>query len=475
MRLIVFSAQLVDLELQVHFGKILPIELPVANEILLKHIDVSSKKYFNKKTLIIPEGYDLRNIEVIENWEVLRVQPGLKLIDIYRYVADIFENERIFIHYGDSLFKFEQSFLKEDCIIVSESRFNYNWGSLDENLIFTGGVTINTNFLRQILDLSSSFTDLLVGLKSKLKILPTSHWLDFGHAITFFESRKAFLESRIFNELSINEGFLIKKSEDKFKIFSEYEWLRKLKVIIPRNIPDISEFNFCNENKAQYGIEYLKYPSIAELYVFSKNNEFFFENILKELKQVLSKIRDTTFLKPKNDVPNLFTEKLVERKKNIYQIIEQHESDGSEIQEIYQSNLSYFQSKQLQIGIIHGDFCFSNILFDISSHTPFLIDPRGYISRSSEPSIFGPLCYDEIKLAHSYICQYDYIISNEEVDFDSFVNRLEIFKKHFLIENELLRQGLINLFLTMIPLHSDSISRQMNFLKMVKFLNKQEW
>ncbi len=57
-------------------------------------------------------------------------------------------------------------------------------------------------------------------------------------------------------------------------------------------------------------------------------------------------------------------------------------------------------------GAMHGDLCFSNILFDTCSDCIKLIDPRASISRD-EPRLVGDLRYDLSKLAHSVLGLYD--------------------------------------------------------------------
>ena len=60
---------------------------------------------------------------------------------------------------------------------------------------------------------------------------------------------------------------------------------------------------------------------------------------------------------------------------------------------------------------MHGDFCFSNILYDFKSQSIKVIDPRGLSGDGKEQSIYGDLRYDVAKLAHSVIGKYDFIIA----------------------------------------------------------------
>ncbi len=57
--------------------------------------------------------------------------------------------------------------------------------------------------------------------------------------------------------------------------------------------------------------------------------------------------------------------------------------------------------------VIHGDLCFSNILFDINNLIVKVIDPRGSFG---EKGVYGDPRYDLAKLRHSIHGLYDYIV-----------------------------------------------------------------
>jgi hypothetical protein len=60
--------------------------------------------------------------------------------------------------------------------------------------------------------------------------------------------------------------------------------------------------------------------------------------------------------------------------------------------------------------VMHGDFCFNNILYDLHGGIVRLIDPRGSFGDKC-PGIFGDCKYDLAKLAHSGIGRYDYLVN----------------------------------------------------------------
>ena len=160
---------------------------------------------------------------------------------------------------------------------------------------------------------------------------------------------------------------------------------------------------------------------------------------------------------------------LQDRKKDVFKILENFDINKSLFTKIYDDNLAFFKGKFFKNVLMHGDLCFSNILFDFRSFTPFFIDPRGYKDRNCGVEVHGPYIYDIIKLAHSYLCFYDYIIHGhfdviDEIGSESFKIKMKKFIELFQIEEEVLIKGLINLFVTMIPLHNDNKNRQKAFV-----------
>lgn len=59
---------------------------------------------------------------------------------------------------------------------------------------------------------------------------------------------------------------------------------------------------------------------------------------------------------------------------------------------------------------MHGDFCFSNILYDMPSGIVRLIDPRGSFGEQCV-GIYGDQKYDLAKLAHSAEYGYDFLVN----------------------------------------------------------------
>lgn len=131
--------------------------------------------------------------------------------------------------------------------------------------------------------------------------------------------------------------------------------------------------------------------------------------------------------------------------------------------------------------VMHGDFCFSNILFDARVQRIRVIDPRGHVE-TGRPSIYGDVRYDLAKLAHSVLGRYDQIVAGRyampAADGNRFFIEFEPAPHHgwladamagFAVDGAKLdsptvRAVTISLFLSMLPLHADRPDRQRAYI-----------
>jgi hypothetical protein len=140
--------------------------------------------------------------------------------------------------------------------------------------------------------------------------------------------------------------------------------------------------------------------------------------------------------------------------------------------------------------IMHGDFCFNNILYDLKSNIIRLIDARGSFGDSCK-GIYGDQKYDLAKITHSAIGRYDFLVNNlfnlninydtkkfeynivQRNNYSSIVkyNKKLISTCGYVEKDILFLVGL--LFISMCPLHNDDIERQIvMYLHGIKFINK---
>jgi hypothetical protein len=129
--------------------------------------------------------------------------------------------------------------------------------------------------------------------------------------------------------------------------------------------------------------------------------------------------------------------------------------------------------------VMHGDFCFSNILYDSRTRRVRVIDPRGLVGEQA--SLYGDQRYDLAKLAHSIVGRYDQIIAGRyrvavagadyELSFEE--NPAQAWLQEGLGDlvvdgcsglDPAVRAVMTGLFLSMLPLHADRPDRQRAFL-----------
>ena len=123
--------------------------------------------------------------------------------------------------------------------------------------------------------------------------------------------------------------------------------------------------------------------------------------------------------------------------------------------------------------LIHGDLCFSNILYDSKNKNFKLIDPRGKWGQG----ISGDIKYDIAKIRHSVVGGFDTITNGlysatydkkDGVKFDIYqpknyqliCQKLDSkIKQRWNLDEVKMIEGL--LFISMLPLHKDNLERQL--------------
>ncbi|AKX51394.1 hypothetical protein AKN92_07760 [Thiopseudomonas alkaliphila] len=125
---------------------------------------------------------------------------------------------------------------------------------------------------------------------------------------------------------------------------------------------------------------------------------------------------------------------------------------------------------------IHGDLCFTNILYDVRSRQIKLIDPRGEFG---VPGIYGDPRYDKAKMMHSYSGHYDFIVSDRfkytiyndqriyaELPLTNYHKQVKYVMDNILFDGSTSEDKKsieaieALLFLSMLPLHADKPNRQ---------------
>ncbi len=298
-------------------------------------------------------------------------------------------------------------------------------------------------------------------------------------------------EARYFNALSGDEYTVVKSSTNKEKIFSEY----KFYYLLPENMRSwfVLPYDFKEEGeKASYRMQRYHMTDLAIRYVHGAISIEEFRKILDILFVFLKDRKEervtwNEFYERRRDLYITKVEKRIEelKKHPSFGSIDAFISNGTEYggidgilkcyEDIYDAMIGK-NKEELRKTISHGDLCFSNILYSPDTALLRLIDPKG---ASSEEGIYSDPLYDIAKLSHSVSGRYDFMNSGlYEIDIDDDMKlKLEIdgdvreYRREF--ENKLREENIdirtvrlfeCSLFLSMLPLHTDSPRKVLAFI-----------
>ena len=501
--ILITSAAYVTPGLASEFGMLPPCMLPLQNRRLYVHQYNLLKNLGEDIVVSLPETYNLPlyDKDQLERMgiEVVFVPTKLSLGASVVYVLNILSrfNEPLRILHGDTLLGAVPDTL--DSCSVSVAKDNYNWAQVDDNsgdVVYTGyfSFTSQSQLIRCITEENYSFVE---GLKKyrnhhKMTDVPTDQWFDFGLVNSYYRSKSQLTTQRSFNDLQIDGYSVIKRSTDVNKMEAESNWFKSIPKELKHFTPALWDAGV-KDGYGYYEIEYLYLSSLAELFVFGNNPVFVWKNILNSCAGFLNILGK---IKPSNTKDIAQRSVMLYRPKTIERLEEYCKLEGLDMYHPWCINghqvpslneivneISFELDKPREefVSLSHGDFCFSNILFDFKSLSIKVLDPRGR-DLDGNLSTFGDFRYDVAKLAHSVVGWYDYIIGGffdcQKLDQYSLSlnfptgDMQESLKMYFLSLNyagfsadELsVYPAMIHLFLSMLPLHSDRPDRQQAML-----------
>jgi hypothetical protein len=263
--------------------------------------------------------------------------------------------------------------------------------------------------------------------------------------------------SRYFNSILEKDNTLIKSSSHIKKITAEYDYYYNLPNSTKRYF--IQPFNLKIKNGlASYEMEKIQTKNYAELIL---NSDISFDSIFSVLKEI-EKFK--LELPPKINTGRKQSKKLVINKteKRIQSI-----KDNKEELDLFNRIViayNYFSKnrKTWNLVLSHGDLCLSNILFVENINMVKFIDPRG---ATKPKDLYLDEYYDLAKLSHSILGGYEKIIYNKTTDTKELENMFLDYLKNKDICLELLRVYEASLFLSMIPMHTNSPDNILLFKK----------
>ncbi|HEC1780330.1 TPA: capsular biosynthesis protein [Campylobacter lari] len=480
-----------DFELE--FGKIPPSFLPLGNKRLYEYQIELFRNLNESIVLTLPQsfqisGYDFLKLKSL-GVKILYIPESMQLAEALIYAINMNSpiNESIYILHGDTYFSSIQSL--KNHLVVSKVKENYKWAYLfkekvlnyriknniseDYELVLSGFMNIEYPYflVKCLLDNHYSFVD---GLREysnthAFSIVQDDSWLDFGLITNYFHSKKKFSTQRAFNHLLIDENFVIKSSNWDSKIRAEINWYRRFPQEYNMYLP-----RFYCEKAGSYRLEYLYHNTLLELFVFGKLPHYIWRNIFGSIKVFLNTIHK---FKSDKEIVFDYKAKTLKRLKQInhpeisfskkYSFGNYESISICEILNSLDKNISQKQD----IRLIHGDFCFSNIVYDFRSKNIKTFDPRG-MDFDENITVYGDMCYDYAKLVHSVLGLYDFIVSGFsrcEIQKDKIFLSIDVSDEIVKIQEEFFTMFeidkqicsiTIHLFASMLPLHADDSDRQ---------------
>lgn len=502
--ILINSAAYVIPEFRNEFGLIPPTFLPIGNKKLLVYQVESLRQNFPQEKRIVlslPQSFHLNSNE-LNFLKDLGVEPvfvpdrlslGMALLYLLNTI-DYATNEPVRLLHGDTLIRTLPQQL--DCVAVASTQDEYVWefeNIANDTLAWCGYFAFSSvrQFVRALAIEQGDFikTVHLYAKESQQVYYPViKDWFDLGHVNTYFRSRSAITTQRAFNNLKIDNGVVWKSGTPSKKIEAEASWFVNLPTHLKRFIPQFIQQGVEND-KPFYETEYLPCLPLNEIFVHGKNSVVFWESILNLIAFYMSESRkiecdDSLKAEIQQDSIALYSDKTFERLES-YASQKQLNLDTPSkyngiilpsIRDLAQECIDKTLALPMVPAIIHGDLCFSNIMYDSRANNIKVIDPRG-LNLKQELTIYGNQSYDLAKLCHSFIGLYDFIIADaftllksESIGVKLSFNLDERFidiQKMFLskkllpsITNSEIMPATILLFLSMIPLHFDKPYRQ---------------
>lgn len=507
---LIMSAAYISQELQSEFGRIPPSFLPLGNRRLFQH-QVKLAPDNCDVFLSLPESFQIaekdrqwleaNHVSIIHTPDSLSL--GASLIASINMTGVPLVNP-LHLLYGDTLF----GSLPEgnDLVSISQIRDSYDWAVVtqDHSKWLQTADTSTTNEYANIIDgyfkfsnprtllkcITQSQWNFIEGLNRYhsevgLTTVVSDGWLDFGHVNTYYRSKAEFTTQRAFNTMTITTSYIEKSSSHNKKIEAEAFWFEhlpaSLRIFTPQFLGSIID-----EDKTKYQLEYLHQTALNELFVFAELPTHawkpILENCIEFLKTCISYTPQEKTIA--NHFESLFGEKTVSRLEefcsqrgiNINSEWVFNRTHHASITQLLADSQHHLPAASTSLSVLHGDFCFSNILYDSRSHRIKTIDPRG-LTPEGEFSIYGDIYYDVAKLSHSVLGLYDFIIAgyysvkvqDNAISFDIHANSqqhdiqtifLNLINKNFNLTASHLYAMQIQLFLSMLPLHADDPVRQ---------------
>ena len=503
------------------FGLLPPAFLPVGNQRLYELQAALLVDFSGKKLLSVPEDFELSEEEKNRinklGFDIIPVPTGLSLGASLAHVMDhagIGDGELRILH-GDTLVNdlpLEQKDIVSEGTTAeyhawaeyrktADGSYEYFDGLLDGQSAAPGGERNvlsgyfcfqDAGVFRSALGRAAhAFIPALNAYSQEqpLRPVPTGRWLDFGHLDRYYQARAEVTTERAFNSMDISRRTVRKSSSDQTKMAAESHWFQNLpdplRVFAPQFLDSFSE-----GDETGYETEYLYLSPLSDLHIFGRLPTFVWQRIFQSCDDFLvacgayppdggTDTLETLYLEKTLSRLDTFASETGTSLEHPWTV---NGSPAPGLLEITKSAAGMIPpATEEHARVMHGDFCFSNIVYDFRANSIRVVDPRGYV-HDGTPAIFGDVRYDIAKLHHSVVGGYDTIISGRHrLEDDGASNlsltlpetpelaeRQSVFRERTFAGLSMAEAAAapiaVLLFLSMLPLHGDRPDRQRAFL-----------
>ena len=500
--LLITSGAYVESELASEFGRIPPAFLPVGNRRLYTCQVGQFGRQHGQVCLTLPADFVPDEADALwlraRDVRVFRTTPDATLgAAVHEFLSASGLTGPLDILYGDTLVTDP---LREgsDWLAVGHTEEFYDWHHVAPSGDRPGGAWSglfsfsDAALLREQLAGNPDFIAAVQAYGHAIGGLDhweVSRWLDFGHVHTYFASKRIITTQRHFNRLRVSNGVVTKSGQDSAKILAEAAWFEQAPVPIkPYLAPYICRLDGGSGGEdtagAGYQLEYLHLAALNELYVFGRLPEPVWRRIFGACDAYLRAALAVPSMPLAPDAARqTYVDKTLQRLRDYagqagVDLDAPWTFNGRRAPSLYaiaeEAGAALLRGQAVP-AFLHGDFCFSNILFDFRAGRIKMVDPRG-TDALGQPSRFGDLRYDLAKLAHSVLGLYDYIVAGfyllrsegQALHFRVLSERCAPVQRLFcstLFAGRLPAQwqchpAMVLLFLSMLPLHADDPRRQ---------------
>ncbi len=499
--ILITSAAYTNPSLTSELGMLPPCMLPVQNRRLYMHQLALFENSGERIYMSLPASYQVtphdREQLALRHVELIPVPDHLSLGQSVIYCLNTIGcfGEPLYLLHGDTLFGTLP--LKLDSYVVARAEDNYTWASVDavDQTVYAGFFAFSSQSML-IKCITVQHNDFIAGVElygtyHPMQSIVSDSWMDFGLVNTYYRSISNLTTQRVFNSMTIDRFSIKKSSRDINKMMAEANWIQSLPKGLLHYAPAIWDCGI-KDGEGFYEMEYFYLSSLANLFVFCRHPQFVWHDILKACQTFIA---DAAQYRPETEDGVLETaahNDLLYLPKTLKRLNQYAQQNGVSLDTpwivngvktpslrdiVIETGAMIDSNRPEFVSLMHGDFCFSNILYDFKSRSIKVIDPRG-VDNEGAQSLYGDLRYDVAKLAHSVLGLYDFIIggmyhyhensvNDVSLEFDitdAIKSTQEYFKTlqfaDYSIDQLSVYPIMIHLFLSMLPLHCDHEERQ---------------